>query len=574
MKVIKGIIASEGIAIGHAFLYARSLPEIEARSVEDVDKELARLQRTLEGVEQTLVTLEGEAAQKVGRGKARVFEAHRMMLSDPAFRDEIQNIIRTQRICAEVAVQRVAETLRAAFESMEDEIFRARADDVKDIATQILRSLLGITFKGLEQIEAPVIVIADELYPSDTVRMDSRLVLGLVTSRGGKTSHAAILARSLGIPAIVGAGPEVLDIEAGTRLIVDGDEGQIILNPDLQLEQEYLDRQQRVGFRRSKILAHVVEPAITQDGKRIRMLANIGSVAEAEQVLRLGGEGVGLLRTEFLFLDRATAPTEKEQFEAYVYIARKLENHPLIIRTLDIGGDKPLPYLPLAHESNPFLGNRGVRLCLTMPDLFKTQMRAILRASHEHEIAIMFPMVTTLEEIRQAKVLLNEARDELFVRGQPYGNPEIGIMIETPAAAIMADLLAREVDFFSIGTNDLTQYILAADRTNPSVQEIADHFHPAVLRLTHQIIQQAHKHNVPVGMCGELASDPLATPLLLGMGLDEFSMSPAAIPWVKATVRLWSMDKAVGLVQQVLHLPDTKSVVAFLRANSAVAEQS
>jgi phosphotransferase system enzyme I (PtsI) len=574
MKVIKGIIASEGIAIGHAFVYAKALPEIKTYSVEDIDKELTRLQKSLEEVEQNLVILESKATQKVGSEKARVFEAHRMILGDPVFRDEIENAIRKQGICAEAAVQQVAETLQAVFESMEDEIFRARAEDIKDIASQILRSLLGIKSKGLEEIEAPVILIADELYPSDTVRMDSNLVLGLVTVRGGKTSHAAILARSLGIPAIVGAGDEVLGIEAGTRIIVDGYEGQIILNPDLRVEREYLNLQQQIGLRRSKILAHVSEPAFTQDGKRIRIMANIGSLAEAEQVLRLGGEGVGLLRTEFLFLNRTTAPTEEEQFEAYVYIAQKLENHPLIIRTLDVGGDKQLSYLPPAKENNPFLGNRGIRLCLNMIDLFKTQLRAILRASHEHEIGIMFPMVTTLEEIYQVKALLSEVRDELLVRGQPCGNPKIGIMIETPAAALMADLFAKQVDFFSIGTNDLTQYTLCADRTNPYVQEIADHFHPGVLRLIHHTIEQAHKQKIPVGMCGELASDPLATPLLLGMGLDEFSMSPNSIPLVKAVVRFWSMDKAVELVQKVLNLSDAKSVVAFLRANSVITEQS
>ncbi len=574
MKVIKGIIASEGIAIGQAFLYVRALPEIKTYTVEDIDKELARLQKSFEEVEQTLVILESKATQKVGSEKARVFEAHRMILGDPAFCNEIENVIRTQRICAEAAVQRVAEKLQALFESMEDEIFRARAEDIKDIASQLLRSLLEIKSKGLEEIAVPIILIADELYPSDTVRMDSNLVLGLVTGRGGKTSHAAILARSLGIPAIVGAGDEVLNIETGTRIIVDAYEGQVILNPDLRLEHEYLNRQQQIGLRRSKIMAHVSEVAITQDGKRIRIMANIGSLAEAEQVLRLGGEGVGLLRTEFLFLDRTTAPTEEEQFEAYLYIAQKLENHPLIIRTLDIGGDKQLSYVPLPQENNPFLGNRGIRLCLNMKDLFKTQLRAILRASHKHEIGIMFPMITTLEEIYQVKALLSEVRDELLVRGQPCGNPKIGIMIETPAAALMTDLFAKHVDFFSIGTNDLTQYTLCADRTNPYVQEIADHFHPAVLRLIYHTIEQAHKQKIPVGMCGELASDPLATPLLLGMGLDEFSMSPNSIPLVKAVVRSWSMDRAVELVQKVLNMSDAKSVVAFLRANSITTEQS
>ncbi|HNN12471.1 MAG TPA: phosphoenolpyruvate--protein phosphotransferase, partial [Anaerolineales bacterium] len=301
------------------------------------------------------------------------------------------------------------------------------------------------------------------------------------------------------------------------------------------------------------------------DGIRVEVAGNIGSMTEAGRVVEFGGEGVGLLRTEFLFLDRLTAPTEEEQYETYVGISKKLGNRPLIIRTLDVGGDKPLPYLPVPHEDNPFLGNRGLRLCLSKPDLFKIQLRAILRAAYTCEIKIMFPMVTTVSEVRKARTLIEEARAEIAATNQQSGNPQVGIMVEVPAAAVAADLLATEVDFFSIGTNDLTQYTLAVDRTNPSVQNIADHFHPSVLRLIQKTIQQAHKHGVWVGLCGELAGDPLATPLLLGMGLDEFSMSSGSIPFVKRAIRNWSREEASHLVDEALEQEDAQGVINFLK---------
>lgn len=565
MRSIKGIGASQGFAFGLSYLHVPNLPAIDSRHIENIDGEIARFKNALAQVDSSLAELESQTAQKIGEAEAEVFAAHRLFLVDPSFRDEIEQSIRAQSIQAEAAVQKVTNNLRETFENMSDDYFRARAADVMDVGTQVVRALLGLSSAGLGELKSPVIVIADELTPSDTARMDKSLVLGFVTARGGKSAHAAILARSLGIPAIVGAGEDILNIAPNTSLILDGEDGLIVIDPDEQSKQNYVKRQQELQTRLSKAFEHALEPAITLDGIHVEVFGNIGSVGDATRVVENGGEGVGLLRTEFLFLERTTAPTEDEQTETYIRISEALNNRPLIIRTLDVGGDKPLPYIPMPKEDNPFLGNRGIRLCLGMPALFKTQLSAILRAAHGREIKIMFPMVANVDEIRAAKKLLEEARSELKEKKQSFGNPQIGIMVEIPAAAVSADLLASEVDFFSIGTNDLTQYTLAADRTNPAVQSMADHFHPSVLRLIRLTIEQAHARNVWVGLCGELAGDPLAAPLLLGMGLDEFSMSSASIPSVKEALRLWSKKEASKLVDETLCQPDAQQVIGFLR---------
>lgn len=564
MKMVTGIGASGGLAIGPAFLYISSLPLIEAQHTEDIEAEANRLKNALEKVSSDLQALETQALRKIGKTEAEIFAAQRMILFDPVFKGQIEEMIRSYRWTAETAVQEVATNLRKQFQNMENEYFRAREADVADISAQVIRALLNIKSTSLEHIENSVIIVADELNPSDTIRLDPRHVLGIVTARGGPFGHAAILARSLGIPAIVGADVQVLNILPGTTIIIDGNDGNIIINPDEETKQDYLRRQRQLQSSLSQAIEHATEPAVMLDGRRVVVAGNIGSISDADYVVEFGGEGVGLLRTEFLFLNRTTAPSEEEQIEVYTNIAKKLAPHPLIIRTLDVGGDKPLTYLPMSREENPFLGRRGIRLCLYLPELFKTQLRAILRVAHQHHVKIMFPMVTNLSEVQAAKKLMNEAREELAAKDQPYGNPEIGIMVEVPAVAIMANLFAPEVDFFSIGTNDLTQYTLAADRTNFSVQEIANHYHPAVLRLIYQTIQQAHTHQRWVGLCGELAGDPLATPLLLGMELDEFSMAPASIPLVKDVVRCWSLAEAKTLVEPILQKEDAKQVIAFL----------
>ncbi len=551
--------------MGRAFLYSAPLPLIQPQSVPDPEPEIERLNHAIETVDRELSRLEADTEKRIGRTEAEVFSAHRLILKDPSFRQEIEQIIRSERIQAESAVQRVTGRLKAMFESMENDYFRARSVDVADVGARLLRTLLGIASAGWEQIHEPVVVVADELLPSDTAQMDPSLILGIVTAGGGPSSHVAILARSLGIPAVVDLGPEVLTIRANTLVIVDGHEGWVILDPDTDTQQTYLQRRQEHQARLDQALKSATQPVILPDGTRVIVAANIGSVQEAKRVIPFGGEGVGLLRTEFLFLDRAIAPTEDEQYEAYVIISNLIGNQLLIVRTLDIGGDKSVSYLSLPQEANPFLGKRGLRFLLDQPDLFKTQLRAILRAAHERQIAIMFPMVTTHAELLAARAMLEEARQELLARSQPIGQPQIGIMVEVPAAALCADILATEVDFLSIGTNDLAQYTLAIDRTNPSVRSIADHFHPAVLRLIYQTIQQAHAKGIWVGLCGELAGEVLAAPLLLGMGLDEFSMAPASIPFVKETLRRWSREEAAALVEPVLAQRDSAAVIAFLQ---------
>ena len=567
MKKYQGIPASAGYAIGKAYYYNTALPTIERKLTQFPQDEITRLNKSVIEVDENLAALELSTAQRIGEEEAEVFGAHRMFLADPSYITEIHNQIFNNNLAAESAVKEVGDSLSASFEAMEDDYFRARAADIVDVSNQIIRCLLGIQHAGLDSISSPVIVVADELNPSDTARMEPANILGFVTRRGGKASHAAILARSLGIPAVVGAGDAVLAIESGTPLLLDGHCGSVLANADDETSAAFAQTKKKHDNALLVVKSTALAPAITTDGKRVEVVGNIGSVADAERVIEFGGEGVGLLRTEFLFLDRKTAPSEAEQLRTYTQISRGLGGKPLIIRTLDIGGDKPLPYIHLPAEDNPFLGVRGLRLCLQQYDVFVPQLRAILQASASCDIRVMFPMVTTLREIREARAMVEQTRQALLAEGKPCGNPSLGIMVEVPAAAIASDLLAPEVDFFSIGTNDLTQYTLAADRGNPGVQHIADSFEPSVLRLIEMTIRNAHQHGKWVGVCGELAGELLAAPLLLGMALDEFSMGAMSIPQIKKELRAWSAAEAALMVPEILALPDAASVRARLQSH-------
>ncbi len=567
MKKYQGIPASAGYAIGKAYYYNTALPTIERKLTQFPQDEIARLNKSVIEVDENLAALELSTAQRIGEEEAEVFGAHRMFLADPSYITEIHNQIFNNNLAAESAVKEVGDSLSASFEAMEDDYFRARAADIVDVSNQIIRCLLGIQHAGLDSISSPVIVVADELNPSDTARMEPANILGFVTRRGGKASHAAILARSLGIPAVVGAGDAVLAIESGTPLLLDGHCGSVLANADAETSAAFAHTKKKYDDALLVVKSTALAPAITTDGKRVEVVGNIGSVADAARVINFGGEGVGLLRTEFLFLDRKTAPSEAEQLRTYTEISHGLGGKPLIIRTLDIGGDKPLPYIQVPAEDNPFLGVRGLRLCLQKYDVFVPQLRAILQASASCDIKVMFPMVTTLREIHEARALVEHTRQSLLAEGKPCGNPSLGIMVEVPAAAIASDLLAPEVDFFSIGTNDLTQYTLAADRGNPGVQHIADSFEPSVLRLIEMTIRNAHQHGKWVGVCGELAGELLAAPLLLGMALDEFSMGAMSIPQIKKELRAWSAAEAALMVPEILALPDAASVRARLQSH-------
>ncbi len=432
-----------------------------------------------------------------------------------------------------------------SFEAIDDEYMRARAADVKDIGRQVLVQLTG---QG-QQVELPHagILIAIDLAPSDTARLDRSKVLGICTERGGPTSHSAILARTLGIPAVVGLGPKVMTIADGTHLIVDGQGGKVLTAPTPAMIDDYTRRLKDWHLARDTARSASAAPAVMKDGTAIEVVANIGSTEDARVALDNGAEGVGLLRTEFLFLDRRDAPSEEEQFDAYQTIAEVMGERPVIVRTLDVGGDKPLAYLDLGREENPFLGQRAIRLCLNRPDIFKTQLRAILRATPGHNLKIMFPMIADVTEVRRARALLNEARAELEAEKAPLADRvDVGIMVEIPAAAILAHALAPEVDFFSIGTNDLTQYTLAAERGNAAVAHLQDALHPAVLIQIRQTVQAASAHGKWVGVCGELAGDPAAIPILIGLGVKELSMASGSIPKAKQIIRDLNTERRAG----------------------------
>lgn len=565
MYSIKGIPASAGIAFGPVFLYRPQEIEIPRRSATDPEAEWSRLQDALLRAEAELRVLRDKLAQESGEEEAQILDAHIMMLNDPMLATQIQTLINEQRLNAEAALHDVMAAQIAALEALEDEYMAARAADLRDIAQRVTRILLGLETYALSDFNAPAILVAHDLTPSDTVALNKAYVLGFCTAVGGPTAHTAILARSMGIPAVVGAGEAVLQITPDATLILDGSTGEIIVSPDEATQARYQARQTELSARQAAAKEAAQAPAKTRDGYQVEVVANIGSLDEAETILAFGAEGVGLLRSEFLYLERTAAPTEEEQFQVYHRIAQVLGQRPLIIRTLDVGGDKALPYLTMPPEENPFLGHRGIRLCLARPEMFKDQLRAILRAAAGHNLKVMFPMVSNMAEVRQARALLAEARAELEARGVAYGQPEMGIMVEIPAVAVTTDLLAREVDFFSIGTNDLTQYTLAADRTNALVQPLADALHPAVLRLIAETIRRAHEAGIWVGLCGELAGDPLAVPVLLGLGLDEFSMAASSIPTVKETIRAWSRSQAQAVAEAALQQEDAEAVRALLQ---------
>lgn len=561
---LTGTPVSPGLALGPAHLFEATRLEAESYAVEDPDAEVDRLQAALATAEEQLARLQEQAESEVGPEEAEIFEAQRLYLKDPDLLEQIKGTIREEGINAEAAWQRGIEGMAGMLRELESEYLRERAADVEDVGQRVLRVLMDAD-RIAQTLEEPVVLIAAELAPSDVVELDVDRLLAICTAKGGATSHTAILSRALGIPALVGVGEALLDVPPGTELLVDGERGVVHVDPGPEARDNFLQRQRdwEAAQEAAQALAH--EPAVTQDGHRVEVVANIGSVEEARRALEYGAEGVGLLRTEFLYLNREEAPGEEEQYELYHAIAEVMEERPLIIRTLDVGGDKPLPYVELPREENPFLGWRGIRLALGRPALFKTQLRAILRATPGHQVKIMFPMVATVEEVREARRLLDEARQELEAEGQAVAQDlEIGIMVEIPAAAVVADQLAKEVDFFSIGTNDLSQYTMAADRTNANVNHLSDALHPAVLRLIREVIQKAHRAGLWVGLCGELAGDPIAAPILLGLGLDEFSMAPPAIPAVKMRIGNLTLEQAQTMAEEALELRSPQEVREFV----------
>ena len=560
-----GVAASPGYAMGPAVLLHFAEPIVERQPIESAAREWTRLQAALDAVRAATEALRDQIARSANKYDAAIFDAHLMFLNDPEFLDGVRHTIDTEHVNAEWAWKNAIDSSAQKFEAIDDEYMRARAADVRDIGRQVLAQLTG---QG-QQVELPHagILIAIDLAPSDTARLDRSKVLGICTERGGPTSHSAILARTLGIPAVVGLGPKIMTIADGTSLIVDGQGGKVLTAPTSALIDDYTRRLKDWRLARDTARSASAAPAVMKDGTAIEVVANIGSTEDARVALDNGAEGVGLLRTEFLFLDRRDAPGEEEQFDAYQTIAEVMGERPVIVRTLDVGGDKPLAYLDLGREENPFLGQRAIRLCLNRPDIFKTQLRAILRATPGHNLKIMFPMIADVTEVRRARALLNEARAELAAEQAPLANRvDVGIMVEIPAAAILAHALAPEVDFFSIGTNDLTQYTLAAERGNRAVAHLQDALHPAVLIQIRQTVQAASAHGKWVGVCGELAGDPAAIPILIGLGVKELSMASGSIPRAKQVIRGLNMKDAQAVAAQALQLDTAEAVRNLIEA--------
>lgn len=535
--MIKGIGASSGIAIAKAYKLVMPDLTVTQNTVEDVAAEIKKFEDCMAETAKQLEAIKEAASKNLSAEEAAVFDAHALVLQDPELKTQVLDKINNEKLCAEAALDAVANSFIAMFEMMDDDYFRERAADIKDVSKRIISNLAGKGGSAFAITEENTVVVAHDLTPSDTAQLDRSKVCGFLTNIGGRTSHSAIMARTLEIPAVVGLGDITTSVKNGDLVIVDGIEGVAIINPSEEVVAEYKAKKEAFAAEQEELKKLIEVKTVTKSGKRVEVCGNIGKPEDIDQVLANGGDGVGLFRTEFLYMDREQAPTEEEQFTAYKTVLEKANGKQVVIRTLDIGGDKVLPYLPLPEEMNPFLGYRAIRLCLDRKDIFKVQIRALLRASVYGKLCVMFPMISGLEEFQAAKEFVEECRAELHAEGVKTSETiQWGIMVEIPAAAVMADELAKYVDFFSIGTNDLIQYTLAADRMSEKVSYLYNPMHPAVLRLIKMTIDGAHKHGKWVGMCGEMAGDEAAIPTLVQYGLDEFSMSATSILGAKKII--------------------------------------
>ena len=562
---IVGAPGSGGYAVGTAYVHQASLPEVERKNISDVETELDKLDLAISTALSDIKTLQRETEKTSGKANAAIFEVHAMIISDKDMRDKAADMISEQQVNADFAWFEVMNKIAADYRNLDDAYMQARAADVMDCGGRVLRILAGEEEQGI-CLENEAIIVAHDLSPSDVAGLDLEKVLGVVTEIGGVTSHAAILSRSMGIPAVIGAGKSIQQIKNGTLIALNGFEGVIWPEPEQSVADDMVEKRALWLAEREEAKAKGATPARTLDGTDIMVMGNIGVPADALRVLEYGAEGVGLFRTEFLFQDRPQAPTEDEQFDAYVEAARAMQGNPVIIRTLDIGGDKPVKYLDTPEEDNPFLGERGVRFCMARPELFRTQLRALLRAASEENIWIMYPMISDIDELSSVLEFQNQAREGLVSEGVNIAEKiKTGIMIEVPAAVAVADKLAEKCDFFSIGTNDLTQYVMAADRGNSSVSKLCDNLNPAVLRMVAMTCDAAKKAGIEVGMCGELAGNSKASALLLGLGLDELSMNGPAIPDVKEAIRSVNMDDCRALAQKAIEANSSDEVRDLLK---------
>jgi phosphoenolpyruvate-protein phosphotransferase (PTS system enzyme I) len=569
-KVLNGIPATGGIAIGPAHLYHPEGFTTARRNLktEEVEEEIKHYRGALEKTRAQIFELEDKMKEKLGEEHAAIFHAHQVVLDDPLFNVEIPQAVQTRHLNAEFLLHESIQKFQTILDSIEDSYFRERGVDIQDVVARLVKNLTGREKDELKNLQREVILVAEDLSPSDTVNMPTEFIKGFCTDIGGRTSHVAIVARSLGLPAVVGMKNVTEQVQEGDLLVVDSNKGVVVINPMPQTLKQYQRLKENFeAFQRSLEVLRTL-PATTPDGHRVTLAANIEVPQELDETSRHGAEGIGLFRTEFLFLERSGIPSEEEQYEAYRQLAVKTGVNPAIVRTLDLGGDKFMSQLNTLRESNPFLGLRAIRLCLKRPDLFKPQLRAILRAAAHGPLKIMFPMVSNFMEIREAKKLLHECAEELKREGKKF-RPEIevGAMIEIPSAAIMADLLIQEVDFLSLGTNDLIQYTLAVDRVNEAVAYLYDPLNPAILRLIQMTVDACHESGKWVGMCGEMAGDPQLVPLLLGMGLDEFSVSVSVIPEIKKVIRGMPFKKAKEIAKSALKKKTSDEVFQLIRDN-------
>lgn len=560
----KGIGASPGVALGKALVVEHSELVIEKKSIDNVEAEIAKLEDAVAVSKEELVKVKEKASEELGAEEAEIFEAHLLVLEDPELIGSAIDKIKTESVNAEYALNEIKEMFVSMFESMDNEYMKERAADIKDVTNRILRHILGIKVVDLSALSEEVVLIAHDLTPSDTATMNKKMVLGFLTDIGGRTSHTAIMSRTLEIAAIVGLNDITSKVKDGDFVVFNGDTGEVIVNPDEETINKYTELKAKYEDERKALQLLKGKPSVTLDGKHVELAGNIGTPNDIEGLIKNDAEGVGLYRTEFLYMDRDSFPTEEIQYEAYKAVLEGMDGKPIVIRTLDIGGDKELSYLSMEPEMNPFLGYRAIRLCLDRKDIFKTQLRALYRASIHGRLRIMFPMISSLEELLQAKEVVKEVLAELDSEGVAYAKDvEIGMMIEVPSAAVISDVLAKHVDFFSIGTNDLIQYTCAVDRMNQKISYLYNQFNPAVLRLIKTVIDNAHKEGKWAGMCGESAGDQMI-PILLGMGLDEFSMSPISILPARKLITSVKESDMKKLADDVLNMGTAEEIKSYI----------
>ncbi|HEC2145330.1 TPA: phosphoenolpyruvate--protein phosphotransferase [Staphylococcus delphini] len=571
-NIIKGIAASDGVAIAKAYLLVEPDLSFSNEKTDNPEAEVQKFNEALNNSKIELTKIRNHAEEQLGADKAAIFDAHLLVLDDPELIQPIEEKIKNESASAPQALTEVTQNFITIFESMDNEYMKERAADIRDVAKRVLAHILGVELPNPSIIDESVIIVAHDLTPSDTAQLNKQYVQGFVTNIGGRTSHSAIMSRSLEIPAVVGTKSISESVQQGDMVIVDGLTGDVIVNPSDDEIKAYQHKRESFFADREALKQLRDEPSKTLDGHEVELAANIGTPNDLEGVHNNGAEGIGLYRTEFLYMGRDNMPTEDEQFEAYKKVLESMEGKRVVVRTLDIGGDKELPYLNLPEEMNPFLGYRAIRLCLDQPEIFRPQLRALLRASAYGKLNIMFPMVATIQEFRDAKALLLEEKENLKRKGVEVSDDiELGIMVEIPATAALADVFAKEVDFFSIGTNDLIQYTMAADRMSERVSYLYQPYNPSILRLIKQVIDASHQEGKWTGMCGEMAGDETAIPLLIGLGLDEFSMSATSILKARRQIKDLSRTEMVQLADRALNCATVDEVVDLVKAKTTKA---